>query len=158
MTDEHTDFDRKLNRTKKIMTVVVAPILFMIIGLMVLGVIPSGIAEEKPTFTEILEEVHDLHCYNINWFGVSGFQVTFNDSIQEIAMTLDSHDMDFANNEFFQNQEVIDYLVVECPHLDSRLQIPEKYDPFIGAHAVDKCLEKKRGTVDSEGFCLQFKR
>lgn len=156
--DEPSEYDRKLNRMKKLMTFVVAPILFMIVGLMMVGIIPSGVAEEKPSYVEILEEIPDIHCYNINWFGQHGFQITYGNTLEEIAMTLDSHDMDFSNNEFFSDQEVIDYLVVECLHLDSRLQIPDGYDPFFGEQALDKCLQKKEGTVGSEDYCLQFKR
>jgi len=152
--ETNTNYDRKVERIKKIILLVVAPILLASAGLVFLYDLNNN--EEKPSYTQILSEI-DLQCYNVNWFGTFGFQTTFLQTIENVAIKLDEYDMDFSGNEFFENQEVIDYLVIDCPHLDSRLQIPAEFDPFIGVPALDKCLEIKSGTFESEDYCLQFK-
>lgn len=116
-----------------------------------------GFIEEKPTYVEVLSEI-DLHCYSVNWFNNFGFQITFMETIGEIGETLDSYDMDFSNEEFFNDKTVVDYLVIHCPHVDSRLDLPDVYDPLLGMDALDKCLQVKEGIFDSEGYCLQFKK
>ncbi len=155
MTDEKDDFDRKQRKTQRIILLIVAPVLFVTSGLLVLSELG---AEEKPSFPQILSQI-DVHCYNVNWFGVHGFQITYMDTITEIAEKLDSHDMNFARDEFFENQDVIDHLVVYCPHVDSRLQVPDRFNPNIGTNVVDKCLERKMGTDSFENIeiiCAEY--
>ncbi len=162
MSSEKEKFERKQNRTKKIMGFIVAPILFMIAGLLALGIF--DFEEEKPSAVEILSTL-DLHCYNVNWFGTHGFQTVYRETVEDIAYTLDEYDIDFKSKEFFTIQEVIDHFILVCPHLDSRLQIPEFYNPMIGTNAIDKCLQVKLGLVgaeipmqNAEEYCLQFKQ
>jgi len=152
MTDDKEDLDDKQRKTGKIVLFIVAPVLFITAGLLVISDLS---AEEKPSYSQILSQI-DLNCYNINWFGIHGFQVTYKKTIGEIGMKLNENDMDFTSSEFFENQEVIDYLVVYCPHIDSRLQVPETFDPSVGINVVDKCLEKKVGTVDFKGICAEY--
>ena len=149
------DYDRKIEQTKKIIMFIVLPLLLASIGLMGL----SGYFEpvEKPSYVEILSQL-DLECYNINWFGTHGFQITYNKSMEDIGNALNNYDIDFKATEFFQDQNVKDYLVITCPHIDSRLQAPDKYDPNLGVPALDKCLEVKAQYFESEEYCLQFKR
>ena len=154
MTDDKKDLDDKQRKVQRIVLLIVAPVLFVVAGLLVISDLGEG-EEQKPSYTEILSQI-DLHCYNVNWFGIHGFQLTYKDTIQEIGMKLDEYDMDFTSSEFFKNQEVIDYLVVYCPHVDSRLQVPDTFDSNIGTNVIDKCLEKKRGTVDFEGICAEY--
>lgn len=116
-----------------------------------------GFVEEKPAYAEILPEIN-LHCYNVNWFNNFGFQIVFTETIVEIGETLASYDIDFSNEEFFNDKRVVDYLVINCPHVDSRLELPDEYNAFIGMDALDKCLQVKEGIFDSEGYCLQFKK
>lgn len=152
--EPNTNYDRKIERTKKIIVLVVAPILLASAGLIFLYDLNN--IEEKTSYTQILSEI-DLKCYNVNWFGTFGFQTTFLETIVDVGNKLDEYDMDFTSSDFFNNQEVIDYLIINCPHIDSRLQIPAEFDPFIGVPALDKCLEIKSGTFESEDYCLQFK-
>ncbi len=154
MTDEKDDFDRKQRKTQRIIMLIVAPVLFITAGLLVLSEL--GAEEEKPSYSQILSQI-DVHCYNVNWFGIHGFQVTYMKTIEEIGLKLDENDMDFTSSEFFENQEVIDYLVIECPHIDSRLKVPAIFDPLIGIDALDKCLIVREGIFESEDYCLQFK-
>ncbi len=156
MTDEKDDFERKQRKTQRLVLLIVAPVLFMTAGLLVLSEL--GAEEEKPSYSQILSQI-DLHCYNVNWFGVHGFQITYMDTITEIAEKLDSNDMNFARDEFFENQDVIDHLVVYCPHVDSRLQVPDRFNPNIGTNVVDKCLERKMGTDSFENIeiiCAEY--
>jgi len=155
LTKDADDFDRKLEKTKKIIILIVIPVLFISAGIVYFSTTEEE--ENKPNYTQILSEVN-LKCYNVNWFGTFGFQLTFMDTIKEIGEKLDEYDMDFSNEEFFKDQEVVDYLVINCPHVDSRLNVPDDYDPFVGVPALDKCLQAKEGFVDSEDYCLQFKR
>jgi len=150
--DENEDFERKQRKTGKIVLFIVAPVLFITAGLLVISDLS---AEEKPSYSQILSEI-DLHCYNVNWFGIHGFQITYKDTIAEIAQKLNDYDIDFISSEFFENQEVIDHLVVYCPHVDSRLQVPDTFDSTVGTNVVDKCLEKKVGTVDFKGICAEY--
>lgn len=150
--DENKDFERKQRKTGKIVLFIVAPVLFITAGLLVISDLS---AEEKPSYSQILSQI-DLHCYNVNWFGIHGFQLTYKDTIQEIAVKLDEYNMDFTSSDFFKNQEVVDHLLVYCPHVDSRLQVPDTFDSNVGINVVDKCLEIKRGTVDFEGICAEY--
>ena len=155
MTDDKEDFDRKQRKIQKIVLFIVAPVLIMVAGLLVISELN---VEEKPSYIEILSQI-DVHCYNVNWFGIHGFQITYMDTIIEIAEKLDSHNMNFARDEFFENQDVIDHLVVYCPHVDSRLQVPDRFNPNIGTSVVDKCLESKMGTDSFENIqniCAEY--
>lgn len=159
--DQREKNKRKEKNMKKLMAFVVAPVLFLVAGLLTLGVIG---AEEKPTKMEILSTM-DLHCYNVNWFGTHGFQTVYKETVEDIGYTLDEYDYDFKSKEFFSTQEVVDYFILVCPHIDSRLQIPEFYNPMIGKNAIDKCLQVKLGLVgaeipmsNAEEYCLQFKQ
>lgn len=155
MSSDTENYDRKIDKTKKILVFVVIPLLMASLGLM--GI--SGYFEpvKKPSFVEILSGL-DLECYNVNWFGTHGFQITYNKSMEEIGLALDNYDIDFKATEFFENKEVKDYMVTACPHIDSRLEAPEKFDPNFGVPALDKCLEKREQYFESEEYCLQFKR
>lgn len=137
------------------MAFVVAPILFMITGLMVFGVIDFN--EAKPTYVEMVSEV-DVHCYNVNWFGQHGFQIVYQESLIAIAEKLDEYDIDFTSSEFYANQKVVEHLVVQCPHIDSRLDAPAEYDANIGIDAYPKCLERKIGEINYQEFCSEFIR
>lgn len=154
MSNDKENHDRKIDNTKKIILLVIIPLLLASVGLM--GI--SGYFEpvQKPTYVEILYQL-ELECYNVNWFGTHGFQITYNKSMEEIGNLLDSYDMDFKATEFFKDQEVKDYMVVTCPHIDSTLEAPDDYDPDFGVTALDKCLEKKAEFFESEEYCLQFK-
>jgi len=157
MTDDNEDFDRKQRKIQKIVLFIVAPVLIVVAGLLVISELN---VEEKPSYIEILSQI-DVHCYNVNWFGIHGFQITYMDTITQIAEKLDSHDMNFARDEFFENQDVIDHLVVYCPHVDSRLQVPDIFNPNIGTNVVDKCLEIKTGTElfeNIESICDEYLR
>jgi len=156
MTDDKEEFDRNQRKTGKIVLFIVAPVLFITAGLLVISDLNAE--EEKPSYTQILSQI-DVHCYNVNWFGVYGFQITYMDTITEIAEKLDSNDMNFARDEFFENQDVIDHLVVYCPHIDSRLQVPDIFDPNVGTNVIDKCLERKIGTDSFENIqniCAEY--
>jgi len=160
-SEEREKNKHKEKNIKKLMGLVVAPVLFLVAGLLTLGVIG---AEEKPTKMEILSTM-DLHCYNVNWFGTHGFQTVYKETVEDIGYTLDEYDYDFKSKELFTTQEVVDYFILVCPHIDSRLQIPEFYNPMIGTNAIDKCLQVKLGLVgaeipmaSAEEYCLQFKQ
>ena len=84
--DENEDFERKQRKTGKIVLFIVAPVLFITAGLLVISELG---AEEKPSYSQILSEI-DVHCYNVNWFGTFGFQITYIDTINQIAEKLDS--------------------------------------------------------------------
>jgi len=134
------------------MAFVVAPILFLITGLMVFGVI--DFSTPPPSYVEMVSEV-DVHCYNVNWFGQHGFQIVYQESLIAIAEKLDEYDIDFTSSEFYANQKVIDHLVVQCPHIDSRLDAPAVYDANLGIDAYPKCLEHKTNP-DFKVSCEQF--
>ncbi len=152
MTNEPTENEQKIKRLKKIVMFVVLPLL--VLGAVITGI--SGMEEPKPSATQILSEI-EIQCYNVNWFGVHGFQITYTPMIENIANKMDKYDMDFSGEGFFKDQEVIDYMVIHCPHIDSTLSAPEHYDPNYGVQAVDKCLQVKEGIFDSEEYCIQFK-
>lgn len=157
MTDEQNKYEQGLKKTQKVILFLVIPILV----LSALGVFiqSNGVLnEKKPTYVEILSKIDDLHCYNVNWFGVHGFQITYKDSIDVIVGILDKYDIDFSNDEFFKNKEVVNYLILNCPHIDNTSQAPDKFDRSIGVSALDKCLQVKQGFVESEDYCLQFKK
>jgi len=155
-------FDRKQNKVKKIMGLVVAPILFLIAGLMAIGYINFEQEEPKPTYLEILTTM-ELHCYNVNWFGQHGFQVTYTETLEELADRLEEYEMDFKNSILIEDKQVVDYMVMECPHIKSRLVLPDDYDPNLGTNPLDACIESKIGMgmmqpeIANE-YCLQFKR
>ena len=161
-SDEKEQFDRKQNRIKKIRGFVIAPILLMIAGLMAVGIIDLEPAEAKPTYLEILSTM-EIHCYNVNWFGQHGFQITYTETIKELAEKLEEHDMDFKHSVLIENIQVVDYMVMECPHVKSRLVLPDVFDPNLGTNPIDACLESKigMGMMQPEmanEYCLQFKR
>jgi hypothetical protein len=145
---EKKNFDRKQRKTKKIMAFVVAPILFLIAGLLALGVIDF----ENPSYVDIVSEI-DVKCYNVNWFGQHGFQIVYQESLIEIAEKLGENNLDFTASTFYGNQEVVDYLVVECPHIDSRLEAPADFNPDLGTNVIDKCLERKSEMVGFQDYC-----
>ena len=159
--------DRNIKKTQKIVLFVIVPVL-VLFAVGIFTITHSVITDQpyftnifssfdKPTKIEIVKSL-DLHCYNINWFGSNGFQVTFNESIEDVANNFAKYDYDFVGSEFFKNQEIVDHMVMVCPHLDSRFEIPELYDPNIGKIAIDKCFEKKIGTIGAEDYCLSFKK
>lgn len=151
---EEDDFDRKINRTKKIIILVVIPVLFGV----ALFLYFSDTFEDKQTYLEIISEVDAVHCYNISWFGTFGFQIIYMETSMEVADILDGYNMDFSQDEFFKDQEVVDYLVINCPHLNNKLNLPDKFDPEHGMPAVDQCLKVKEGLFGSEDYCMQFKQ
>ncbi len=151
MSKEKENFDRKQRKTKKIMAFVIAPILFLIAGLLALGVFDF----EPPSYVDIISQI-DVHCYNVNWFGQHGFQIVYQESLIAIAEKLGEYDIDFTASTFYGNQEVVDYLVVECPHIDSRLEAPAIFNPDLGTNAVDKCLERRSGLINQQDICAQF--
>jgi len=162
MSKDKDNFDRKQQRTKKIMGFVIAPILLMIAGLLALGVLDfeEGIVLDfedafQPNYVEIVAQV-DVHCYNVNWFGQHGFQVVYQESIVAIAEKLGENDLDFVASEFYENQAVVDYLVIECPHIDSKLEAPNVFDANRGIDAYPKCLERKIDELNYKEFCSQF--
>lgn len=134
---------------------VIAPILLMIAGLLALGILDF----EEPSYVDIVSEV-DVHCYNVNWFGVHGFQIVYQESLIAIAEKLGENDMDFTASEFYANQAVVDYLIMYCPHIDSKLEAPADYDPSIGTDAHYKCILRKgeTGTPNFEEACAQYIR
>jgi len=154
VSKDRKNFDRKQQRTKKIMGFVVAPILLMIAGLLALGIIDIEV-EAKPSYVEMVAEV-DVHCYNVNWFGQHGFQIVYQESLIAIAEKLGEYDIDFTASEFYANQKVVDYLIVQCPHIDSKLNAPADYDANIGIDAYPKCLERKIDELNYKEFCSQF--
>ena len=154
MSSDKEKHDRQIESTKKIILFVIVPLLFLTAGL--LGLSGAFEEEPKPTNLEIVGMV-DAECYNVNWFGTHGFQITYKTMMENVGITMDSYDMDFTASEFFQDQTVIDHLVVVCPHIDSRLEAPEDFDPDLGVGALDKCLEKKSEFFEHEDFCLKFK-
>ncbi len=161
MSKEKKNFDRKQRKTKKIMAFVVAPILFIIAGLMVVGVIDLEPAEAKPTYLEVITTM-ELHCYNVNWFGQHGFQITYTETIKELGEKLAEHDINFRNSIFTEDKQVVEYMVLECPHVKSRLVVPEQFDPNLGTSALDACLETKitlgiMQPVEANDYCLQYK-
>lgn len=145
---EKKNLDRKQRKTKKIMAFVIAPILFLIAGLLALGVFDF----EEPTYVDIVSEL-DVLCYNVNWFGQHGFQIVYQESIIAIAEKLGEYEVDFTASLFYEDQEVVDYLVVECPHIDSRLEAPALFNPDLGTNVIDKCLERKSGMVGFQDYC-----
>jgi len=161
MSKEKKNFDRKQQRTKKIMGFVIAPILLMIAGLLALGVLDfeEGVVLDfevfEPSYVDIVSEV-DVHCYNVNWFGQFGFQIVYQESIVAIAEKLGENDLDFVASDFYENQAVVDYLVLKCPHIDSKLDAPAEYDANIGKDAYPKCLERKIDELNYKEFCSQF--
>jgi len=154
VSKDRKNFDRKQQRTKKIMGFVVAPVLLMIAGLLALGIIDIEV-EAKPSYVEMVAEV-DVHCYNVNWFGQHGFQIVYQESLIAIAEKLGEYDLDFTASEFYANQKVVDYLIVQCPHIDSKLNAPAEYDANIGIDAYPKCLERKIDELNYKEFCSQF--
>ena len=161
-SDEKQKFDRKQNRVKKIMGFVVAPILFMIAGLIAIGYFDIGLEDPKPTYLETLTTM-ELHCYNVNWFGQHGFQVTYTETITELGDRLAEYDINFKNSIFIEDKKVVEYMVMECPHVKSRLVLPDEFDPNLGTNPLDACLESKIGMglmqpAMANEYCLQFKR
>jgi len=144
--------DRNQNKTKKLMTFVVVPILILIIGLMALSQ-----SNEKPTMLEIIKKL-DIHCYNVNWFGQHGFQITYQESIIEIAEAIGEHDYDFVASEFYESQEIKDYFVISCPHIDSKLNAPAVFDSSIGMDAYSKCLQRISDLNENEEFCTEYQQ
>ncbi|MCP6727178.1 MAG: hypothetical protein KJI69_04080 [Patescibacteria group bacterium] len=131
------------------MAFVIAPILFLIAGLLALGVFNF----EEPTYVDLVSEI-DVLCYNVNWFGQHGFQIVYQESLIEIAEKLGENNLDFTASTFYEDQGVVDYLVVECPHIDSRLEAPAIFNPSLGVDAYFKCLEQTNPDFDIN--CEQF--
>lgn len=151
---EDSKYDRQVKKAKKLVTFVIIPLIILSAG--IIGI--SGYLEDqaRPSFVEIISTL-DIHCYNVNWFGTYGFQITYKESIEEIADALAVYNYDFKASEFFKDKEVENYLVISCPHIDSKLEAPEKFAPLIGKTAIDKCFEARMKFVDYEDYCLQFK-
>lgn len=152
MSSDEKNHDRQIEKTKKIILLVVIPLLITSTGLIWVS---GWDSEPKPSYVEILSTI-DLHCYNVNWFGVYGFQITYNETMEEIGQKFAEYGYDFTASEFFKNKEVENYFVVTCPHINSKLEAPEKYDPTVGIGAVDKCLQVKAGNFEFQDFCAQF--
>ena len=150
MSNDKEKFDRKQNKVKKIMGFVVAPILFIITGLLVFGVIDFS----PPSYAEVVSEIN-VNCYNVNWFGQHGFQIVYQESLVEIAEKLGEYDIDFTASTFYEDQEVVDYFVNYCPHIDSRMDAPALFDPNLGTDAHFKCLEHEINP-DFDIDCEQF--
>ena len=152
-SERKSNFDRNEKRLIKYILFIVVPILILIVGLMVLGQTDAL----RPSQLQIISEI-DLHCYNVNWFGQHGFQVTYQESLVEIAQKLAEHDYDFKNSEFEANQAIVNYFVMTCPHIDSRLEVPDDYNPFLGINAYDKCLQRTADLFENEEFCSEYKQ
>lgn len=152
-SEKKSNFDRNEKKLIKYMLFIVVPILILIVGLMALGQVDTV----KPSQLEIISEL-DLHCYNVNWFGQHGFQVTYQESLVQIAEKLAEYDINFVNSEFEENQAIVDYFVITCPHVDSRLELPEFYNPSLGMSAYPKCLQRTADLLENEEFCSEYQQ
>lgn len=155
MPEEKSDIDKKSRRTMLIICLVVIPTLLVFAGLLVTHVIDfklvdQNIAENDPM---IILTTTKLKCYNINWFGTegTGFQIVFKETMDEVISKLNSTGIE-VDQSFFQENNVIKYLVNVCPHLDNRDQVPKEFDPKVGSSALDKCIERKH----SSELCIQL--
>lgn len=153
MDEENSNYDRNIKKTGKVVLFIAVPIL-VILAIIIFATTHLAI-NEKPSYVEILSKI-DVHCYNVNWFGTNGFQITYNESIQEIGEKLAEYNYDFKQSEFFNNTDVKNYLIRKCPHIDSKLQAPKIYNPNLGINVVDKCLVVKQEMVDFQDYCAQF--
>ena len=151
-SERKSNFDRNEKRLIKYMLFIVVPILILIVGLMALGQV-----DNRPSQLEIISEL-DLHCYNVNWFGQHGFQVTYQESLMEIAENIAEYDIDFVNSEFEENQAIVDHFVMTCPHIDSRLELPKFYDASLGMDAYPKCLQRTTDLFENEVFCSEYQQ
>lgn len=140
MTEQESQSGRKTRKIMLIILVVVVPTLIIFSALIGLEIISINAV----TSIDVLKTM-ELKCYNVNWFGTegTGFQVVYRDTAEEVKAKLKSFGK-IIDESFFEEQDVVKYLVNVCPHINNRDQIPENYDQTIGVPALDKCIERKK--------------
>ncbi len=132
------------------------------------GMIPDEIwlMYEKPNTTNLFEENGtfeseiayvenillgiDLECYNVNWYGVHGFQIIYKTTRSEIVSKIGEDKFD----QFLDNEIASKAFELYCPHLLNILQAPDNFDPNVGIGSAEMCLE---GSMSTTEYCHLLK-
>ncbi len=110
----------------------------------------SGTFESEVAYVEYILEGIDLECYNVNWYGVYGFQIVYKTTRSEIVSKIGEDKFD----EFLQNYIASKAFELYCPHIPNRLVVPDIFDPDLGIGSVEMCLE---GSVANPEYCHLLK-
>ena len=110
----------------------------------------NGTFESEIAYVENILQGIDLECYNVNWYGVHGFQIVYKTTRSEIVSKIGEDKFD----NFLQNYIASRAFELYCPHLLNILEAPDNFDPDLGTGSVEMCLE---GSVSNLEYCHLLK-
>lgn len=110
----------------------------------------NGTFESEIAYVEYILQGIDLECYNVNWYGVYGFQIVYKTTRSEIVSKIGEDKFD----NFLQNYIASKAFELYCPHIPNRLVVPDNFDPNLGTGSVEMCLE---GSVANPEYCHLLK-
>ena len=111
----------------------------------------NGTFESEIAYVENILQGIDLECYNVNWYGIHGFQVIYKTTKSEIVSKIGEDKFD----QFLDNDIARKAFELYCPHVINRINIPpDNYDPNIGMGSVEMCLE---GSMSTPEYCYLLK-
>ena len=110
----------------------------------------SGTFESEIAYVENILQGIDLECYNVNWYGINGFQIVYKTTRSEIVSKIGEDKFD----NFLHNYIASKAFELYCPHLMNIIQAPDNFDPNLGTGSVEMCLE---GSISNPEYCHLLK-
>jgi len=110
----------------------------------------KGTFESEIAYVENILQGIDLECYNVNWYGIHGFQILYKTTRSEIVSKIGEDKFD----DFFENPITKKAFELYCPHVINTLNIPDNFDANVGTGSVEMCLE---GSMSTPEYCYLLK-
>jgi len=110
----------------------------------------NGTFESEVAYVENILQGIDLECYNVNWYGIHGFQIIYKTTKSEIVSKIGEDKFD----QFLDNNIARKAFELYCPHIFNLVQAPDNFDPNVGTGSVEMCLE---GSISTPEYCHLLK-
>jgi len=106
----------------------------------------NGTFESEVAYVENILLGIPMECYNVNWYGIHGFQVIYMSTKEKIIKKIGEEKFD----QFLENTIAQKAFELYCPHVINKLQVPNNFDPYVGTGSVEMCLE---GSMSDPDYC-----
>ena len=110
----------------------------------------NGTFESEIAYVENILQGIDLECYNVNWYGIHGFQIIYKTTGREIISKIGEDKF----QQLLDNEIARKAFELYCPHVINILKVPEDFDPNVGTGSVEMCLE---GSMSTPEYCHLLK-
>jgi len=106
----------------------------------------NGTFESEVAYVENILLGIPMECYNVNWYGIHGFQIIYLSTKDKIIKKIGEEKFE----QFLENDIVQKAFELYCPHVINKLQVPNNFDPYVGMGSVEMCLE---GSMSDPDYC-----